>query len=518
MIRVDLSRLPLISNDKYIPLFANTTRFLVMKGGAGSGKSYWAADKLIYRCLVEQDAVMPHRFLVCRKVKTTIRESCFELVKKRIAYMGFAKLFKYNETNMTIKCRNGNAIIFSGLDDVEKLKSIFDITGIWVEEASELQANDLRQLNIRLRGKRPYYKQILITFNPISYSNYLRPEFFTDPPRKDTLIVNSTYKDNKFIDEEYKEQLEAYKETAPYYYQVYVLNEWGSSEGACFPEFINKPDNPDRKWTHVIRPFKVPDSWRILRSFDFGYSKPFSCAWWAVDYDGRLYRIHELYGCTGVPDVGVKWTVPQIASRIAETEASHPLLKGKKIHGVADPSIWDESRGDSVGRQLEKSGIYFDPADNKRIAGKMQVHYRLAFDEEGYPMMYFFDNCQGIIRTLPELTYGDRDPEDVNTKLEDHCLIGDTLVWTEHGKTPIRELVGQKARVYGHDGQLHDMYDCRMTQKQAEVFTVELEDGTMVTATANHRFMLASGEWKRLDELQEGDDIKTIEEVHDGSY
>lgn len=421
MITVDLSGLPRVENDTFLPLFRDRKRFLVLKGGAGSGKSYFVADKLIYRCLAEQDKVQKHRFLVCRKVARTLRQSCFELIVSRISKLGFAELFRYNRSSMEITCRNGNMMLFSGLDDVEKLKSIYDITGIWGEEASEFEVEDIRQLNLRLRGQSPYYKQIILSFNPISYSNWLRGEYFTDPPRADTTIHNSTYRDNKFIDDAYKAQLESYKELAPYYYQVYVLNEWGSAAGACFPEFRNNP-NPERAWTHVIHPFAIPDNWRIYRSFDFGYSKPFSVGWWAADHDGRVYRILELYGSNGEPNVGIKWDPHQIAEHIAEIEDTHSMLKGKRINGVADPSIWDASRGQSVAEMMEKHRIYFDPGDNKRIPGKMQVHYRLAFDDNGIPMMYIFDTCKAFIRTLPELIYDEHKPEDVDTDGEDHCF------------------------------------------------------------------------------------------------
>jgi hypothetical protein len=165
----------------------------------------------------------------------------------------------------------------------------------------------------------------------------------------------------------------------------------------------------------------------MYRSFDFGYSKPFSCAWWTMDNNGILYRILELYGCTGQPNVGVKWTVPEIASKIHEIETTHRWFMGKKILGVADPSIWDVSRGESVADVLAKSQVFFDKGDNKRIPGKMQLHYRLAFSEEGYPMMYVFGKgkdghelCPAFIRTIPELTYSETHPEDVDTSLEDH--------------------------------------------------------------------------------------------------
>ena len=68
----------------------------------------------------------------------------------------------------------------------------------------------------------------------------------------------------------------------------------------------------------------------------------------------------------------------------------------------------------------ERYGIYFEPGDHKRIAGWMQLHYRLQFDENGYPMMYIFSNCKEFIRTIPALEYSETNPEDVNSDQEDH--------------------------------------------------------------------------------------------------
>jgi hypothetical protein len=97
-------------------------------------------------------------------------------------------------------------------------------------------------------------------------------------------------------------------------------------------------------------------------------------------------------------------------------------LKGRKIvDSVADPSIWDSSRGESIADVAAKYGIYFTPGDNNRIPGWMQVHYRLKFDQNGYSRMYVFFNCKAFIRTMPLMMYSETKPEDIDTTLEDHC-------------------------------------------------------------------------------------------------
>lgn len=116
----------------------------------------------------------------------------------------------------------------------------------------------------------------------------------------------------------------------------------------------------------------------------------------------------------------MRWTPEQIFEQIRTTEATHPYLRGRDIRGVADPAIWDASRGDSIADIADRYGVYFEPGDHKRLPGWMQVHYRLAFDAAGLPMLYVFRNCRDTRRTLPLLRYDAHAPEDVDTRQEDH--------------------------------------------------------------------------------------------------
>ena len=137
---------------------------------------------------------------------------------------------------------------------------------------------------------------------------------------------------------EYKRRLE---KLPPKLREAWLNGSWDIYEGQFFEEFRDDPRHyKDRVYTHVIDPFEVPDGWKIYRSFDWGYNKPFSCGWWAVDYDGVLYRILELYGCTDTPNEGFKWPPEQVFAEIHRIEVEHRWLAGKKIIGIADPAIW----------------------------------------------------------------------------------------------------------------------------------------------------------------------------------
>lgn len=144
------------NNETFLPLFFDQHRYLVLKGGGGSGKSIFAGRKVLERVTSEPG----HRWLVTRKVARTLRDSCFAQLRGQIAQYYPDAGAKINKGDLWIGFPNGSEILFAGLDDVEKLKSIYDITGIWIEEASELEEGDFNQLDIRLRTVFPYYLQI----------------------------------------------------------------------------------------------------------------------------------------------------------------------------------------------------------------------------------------------------------------------------------------------------------------------------------------------------------------------
>ena len=216
------ARLKESSNEKFLPLMFDQHRYLVLMGGAGSGKSIFAGRKVLERCATEPG----HRFLVCRKVGRTIRESCFNQLVGQAAENYQKAVERIYRGDMRITFRNGSVILFSGLDDVEKLKSIYNITGIWIEEASELSEQDFQQLDIRLRGETRFYKQIIVSFNPVSVLHWLKKRFFD---REDERVItsHSTYHDNRFLDQENIRVLESFRDTDEYYYAVYCLGQWG---------------------------------------------------------------------------------------------------------------------------------------------------------------------------------------------------------------------------------------------------------------------------------------------------
>jgi phage terminase large subunit len=215
-----------VFNSAFYPLLKDEHRYLILHGGAGSGKSVFAVQRYVYKMLTQKQ----FNLLVVRNTGKTNRDSTYALFRQILIKWKLYNYFKINESDLRIKCNiNGNEIIFAGLDDVEKLKSVTfskgELTDIWIEEATEIQESDFNQLDVRLRGKGTK-KQIVLTFNPIDINHWIKKRFI-DRKDDNVLVMHSTYKDNDFLDEDYKRLLESYKDTDPYYYDVYCLGNWG---------------------------------------------------------------------------------------------------------------------------------------------------------------------------------------------------------------------------------------------------------------------------------------------------
>lgn len=259
---IDLAKFRAHVKDKspsFVPLFTNKCRYEIPWGGAGSGKSHIVARKILYRLLKESH--VKHNFLVIRKVDRTIKRSVFALVKNIISIWGLANEFDINLTDKTMVYKpTGSQIMFSGLDDVEKLKSIEGVTSIWCEEATELTQEDFEQLDLRLRGNTGALKQITLTFNPISEQHWIKKVFFDDPI-EGVFTLKTTFLDNSFIDDEYKMVMENKKKTNLRYYNIYALGNWGVADGLIFNNVS----------TRLIRPDEV-QGLEYVQGLDFGYT------------------------------------------------------------------------------------------------------------------------------------------------------------------------------------------------------------------------------------------------------
>ena len=407
-------------------------------GAAGGGKS----EALVIEA-TRQVHIPHYKGLILRKTYPQLTE----LIDKSLKYypVAFPKA-RYNASEHTWRFPSGAKIVFGSLqhskDKLNYQGKAFDF--IAFDELTHFTYEEYIYLLSRNRpngsGTRCYMRA---TANPGGIGHgWVKDRFITaaapmstiwekvtvqhpggkaQTKYKSRIFIPSSVFDNKILlenDPDYLTRLASLPEAER---KALLYGDWDSYSGQYFSEWRNDPSHySDRQWTHVIEPFEIPDGWKIYRSFDWGYHRPFSCGWWAIDYDGVAYRILELYGCTGTPNIGLEWPPQKVFSEIHRIETEHRWLKGKHIIGVADPAIFASDTGVSNAEVASNHGVYFTPGDHQRIPGWMQMHYRLAFDDNGYPMMYVFNNCKAFIRTVPSLIYDEHKVEDLDTEGEDH--------------------------------------------------------------------------------------------------
>lgn len=419
-------------------LFLKDTHKHVAFGGArGGGKSWSLRFKAKLLCLKYAGIKVG----IVRTTYPELQKNHIEPLRDELCVK--SKVAKYNDSKKELRFKNGSIIYFMYCNsDSDALRfSGLEVDVLMLDEATHFKKDWIDKMRACVRGANPNFpKRIMYTCNPDGASlQYIKRLFIDrkfeegeDPD--DYSFIQSLLTDNKILMENDPSYLRYLESLPPKLREAWLSGRWDVFEGAFFEEFRTTPDPQkcheagitveialqEHRWTHVIKPFDIPKHWKIYRSYDFGYGKPFSVGWHAVDEDGCAYRILELYGCTQTPNEGVRWSASQQFDKVVEIEKEHPWLKGKRIQGVADPSIWDGSKGISVSEEADKHQLWFEKGVNDRIAGWMQMHERFKFDENGKAMYYIFDTCKHAIRTIPLMMYDEHKPEDLDTDLEDH--------------------------------------------------------------------------------------------------
>ena len=414
-------------NRKQLRFLRAKAKHVGFGGARGGGKSW--AIRVKARLLANRWPGI--KILIVRRTLVELRNNHIDPLKAMLR--GFAK---YNQQERKFIFPNGSSISFEFFDsdkDEFKYQGVeYDV--IFIDEATQFQENWLKIITSCCRGVNDFPHRIYYTCNPGGPGHqyikriFVDREFRGDENPEDYVFIQSLVTENKALLDASPEYISFLKNLPPKLKKAWLYGDWNVMEGMYFEDFRNSEDGyDDHRWTHVINPFKPKAHWPVYRSFDWGYNNPFSCGWWTVDDDGVIYRIDEMYGVEysagePIPDKGVKWPPEKVFTEIRKHEMEHPYLKGKNIQGIADPAIWDAETGISFAETAAKCGVFFQPGDNARIPGWMQIHYRLMFDEAGYAQMYVFKTCKNFIRTITTLEYDPHKPEDLLTSGEDHAL------------------------------------------------------------------------------------------------
>lgn len=288
-----------ISRDRFNEVYlehclSNQNRYQILFGGSSSGKSVSLAQRTVLDVFGGK-----RNYLVVRNTQKTLRQSCYNEIVKQIGEFELTPYFDVNKSDLVITCRlNRRQILFAGLDDPEKIKSITPasgvITDVWIEEATECERSAVKQLDKRLRGVSEVTKRLTLSFNPILRDHWIYTEYFdiwrddaqyVESAERNLSILKTTYKDNRFLMPDDIWNLE--NESDPYYYEVYTLGNWGVLAAVIF-----------RNWR--VEDFSAIEhrfpSYRHGADWGFGVD-PF--AYVKIHYDKtrkRLYVCHEICG------------------------------------------------------------------------------------------------------------------------------------------------------------------------------------------------------------------------------
>lgn len=441
---------------------ASPANEILYGGAAGGGKTKAIVMDALFRCMKWPNTTAVIFRRTYKELEDTDIKEANESYPEGVG--------TYNVGRHEFKLKNGSKILFR---HCENEADRFDYSGLEVQWMYFDELTTFTQviydfLKTRLRAKKSLGVVPIVrsASNPGNIGHGWVKKYFVDPApymeireqeiwsealhrakKIRTQYIPSLATENPHITDDYIFELEQKPEALR---NALLNGDWDSFEGQVFTEFVNDPRHYyDRKNTHVIEPFDIPLDWPRYFSFDFGYSDPFACQWWAIDHKGTAYLYREWYGCvSNKADVGIKLTPEQIMSGILEREKEE-TENNLFISRVADSSIFDKDRGDSIADQMapgyygRHKGVVFTKCDKARLPGKMEVHERLKFNPDGVPGMYIFNTCKDWIRTVPNLPYSDKKAEDIDTEAEDHDYDATRYFLMEHpltaSKKPPRE-------------------------------------------------------------------------------
>lgn len=249
-------------NEFEVKVNAKIWRFLLntknkinlIYGGAGAGKSYALAQFIILYLL--QNHTNKY-VLITRKVNPSLKLTTYRLIINLLNEYKLSYILHKSEQIIEIPNKN-NFIFFRGLDDPEKIKSA-EFNYIWIEEATEFSLEDFQQLKLRLRRATNTKNMMFLTFNPVP--SWIEEYFFKDRKENDVNMIKLTYKDNPFLDKEYKIILEQLREQNQTMYKIYTLGEFAIPEHIIYSNY------------QIVD--SIPNEFdEIIYGIDFGYNNP----------------------------------------------------------------------------------------------------------------------------------------------------------------------------------------------------------------------------------------------------
>lgn len=432
--------------------------------------------------------------------------------------------------------KNGAQVMLTAIESPEKLDFFLGSahTEISVEEATTFPFIDqlVNQLRGCLRSAHGVKCTMFLTSNPGGVGHNFVKSKFISPAKQggvpikeredgDTKIfIPSNVEDNRILvenDPKYKQKLDSIED--PELRRAWLFGDWDVVLGGFFDDIWNQ-----QKSKIVIPYFRPPKHWDRIVGFDWGSARPFSVGWYAISGGeyipelgralprGALIRFFEWYGCVKErPNTGLRMESRDVARQILELEAKHDLVGHAPPDRIADPAVFKQEDGPSIGEKMAEQGVVWRRGDNKRIPGwdimrslmrGEMSDWEVMTDESGNdliinavhePMLYITENCKAWIRTVPVLERDEKEPEDLEKSgAEDHPLHPETLVHTSNGFYPIKN-IEKNGFVYTIHGQLTPYYNCRITRRFSDIVQIVFEDRQQEKCSPEHEFLTTDG-------------------------
>ena len=428
--RVFLRFVPQERQRAYITSPADIT---VFGGARGGGKTFGSLGDF---WLHVEEHGSNARGLMVRKTREDLKDT----IATAQALYGNAAAWK--EHGSWFDFRGGGRLYMAYLENEADAQNYqgWSLTRVYLEELTQFTSlTPMKRLLATLRSAAGVRCQMKATCNPGGPShNAVKDEFIDNGPWNivtdqttglSRVFIPSRLEDNPALlaaDPGYVGRLKAVG--SEQLVRAWLDGDWDVIEGAFFPEFSQK--------RHVIAPFPVANDWIKFRAMDWGSAAPFVVSWWAVVQDGfehdrrfiprgALVNYREWYGASA-PNVGLKLTAEEVAAGIVSRE-THDGKREFVAYGVLDPAAFAVISGPSIAETLVRHGVSFRRADNtrrsrdKKMGGWDQLRARLKGNQDGEAMIFFFDHCKHLIRTLPMLQHDAVNAEDVDTDGDDHA-------------------------------------------------------------------------------------------------
>jgi hypothetical protein len=426
-----------IPQPAQVPYITSPADITVFGGSRGGGKTYGSLGDW----WLHAEAYGPNaRGLMLRKQRADLKDTI------DLAANLFGNAAKWAKDDAVFLFRNGARLYMAYLENEKDAQNYqgWSLTRLYLEELTQfLSLAPMMRLLATLRSTAGIKCQMKCTCNPGGPSHFAVKSMFIDNGPynlvrdEDTglsrIFIPSKVTDNPALlknDPGYINRLKAVG--SPQLVRAWLDGDWDVVEGAFFPEYARA--------RHVIRPCPIPQTWIRFRSMDWGSASPFSVGWWAVcqdgfEHDGRyiprgaLIRYREWYGAKpGFANEGLHLTAERVADGIVARETDERGKREYVAYGILDPAAFAVVSGPSIAETMLRQKVTFRRADNirvsrdRRMGGWDQLRNRLVGNKEGQALIFFFDTCRDLLRTLPMMTHDSNNPEDLDTEMEDHAV------------------------------------------------------------------------------------------------